>query len=75
MKKTLHHAFARRYRDRAYALLVAAVAIVPTGMPRDLATWFAEQFPWIPSWSHWLLAMGIAGWRIYTASKAVKEAA
>lgn len=74
MRDTLHHAFARRVRDRALALLVAAIALVPAGMPKDLALWFAEQFPAIPSWSHWVLAVGIAAWRIFAASQAVKDA-
>lgn len=75
MKTILHHAFARRIRDRAMGFLVAAVALVPAGMPKDLALWFAEQFPLIPSWSHWLLALAIAAWRVYVASRAVKDAA
>lgn len=72
MKATLHHAFGRRVRDRAFAMLVAAVALVPAGMPKDLALWFAEQFPAIPSWSHWVLALAIAAWRICAASRAVR---
>ena len=73
MKTSLHHAFGRRVRDRAMGLLIAAVALVPAGMPKDLASWFAEQFPAIPGWSHWVLAVGIAAWRIYAASQAVKD--
>ncbi len=73
MKKTIHHAFARRIRDRAFALLVAAIALVPAGMPRDLADWFAAHLPMVPSWTHWALALGIAAWRVYVSSRAVKR--
>lgn len=73
MKEILHHAFARRVRDRALAMLTVAVALVPVGMPRDMADWFAAQLPMVPSWAHWALSLSIVAWRVYSSSKAVKR--
>ena len=70
MKAALHRAFWRRWRDRAAAMLAAAVALAPMGMPREIADWLAQQAPMAPSWLHWIVAAVIVAWRLSAARKA-----
>jgi hypothetical protein len=72
MKKTLHQAFWLRYRDRAAAIMAAAVAIVPMGAPREIADWIAQQAPWCPSWLHWVISGAIVIWRLDAGRRAAK---
>lgn len=70
MRKQLHNAFWRRRRDKLCAVLVAATALVPVGMPIEISHWLADQFPWAPSWSHWAVALAVVLWRVSVKPKA-----
>lgn len=69
VKKLVHSAFWRRKRDRLIALLTAGLALVPMGMPREIADWLSQQAPWCPSWVHWVAAIGILAWRLDAGRK------
>lgn len=71
MRKAIHSAFWRRRRDRLVALLVAGLALVPVGMPIEISHWLADQFPWAPSWLHWVVALGIGAWQLSNRAKAL----
>ena len=43
----------KTWRAKLVAFLMVVLAALPQLAPRDLAAWFAEQFPALPSWAHW----------------------
>lgn len=71
MKRALHHAFVRRWRDRLAAVLVAILALIPEGMPKGVAAWLSEQLPLLPIQACWGIALVVAVWRVWIATKAL----
>lgn len=69
MKTMLHFAFWRRNRDKLAGLLIALLAIIPEGMPKDTVAWLAEQFPWVPIQVCWGLSVSLAVWRVWAGLK------
>lgn len=72
MKSTLSHGFLRTWRARALSTISAAVALVPFVLPADIAHWLAVQFPWAPSWSHWVVAGAIVWFQLQQGRKRAK---
>jgi len=72
MKRTTHAAFWRTWQAKAYSALMIAVAMAPQLAPPDLAAWFHEQFPGLPSWASWGVALLIGVARFKGASKALE---
>lgn len=76
MKRAAHAAFWRTWKARAASAVVVLVAMAPQLAPPDLATWFHDTFPGLPSWASWGIALliGLARYRAAaTASLEAKE--
>ena len=70
MKARAHSAFWKTWRAKLSGALVVAVAMAPQLAPLDVATWFHEQFPGLPSWASWGIALliGIARFKAIKAA-------
>ena len=56
MIATTHTAFWKTWEAKLSGILVVAVAMAPQLAPPDLAAWFHEQFPGLPSWASWVIS-------------------
>lgn len=62
VRSAAHVAFWRTWGAKLSSFLLVVLAALPQLAPRDLAAWFAEQFPFLPSWAHWgaVVVLGMA---------------
>ena len=72
--RTVHAATWATVWARLSLLVAAALAWLPNMFPRDMADWFAQQFPFLPSWAHYAAAAAVFLARMaYSARKILRE--
>ena len=75
MKRATHNAFWKTWKAKTSAAVVIVIAMVPQLAPPELAAWFHEQFPGLPSWASWGIAVliGLARYRAAAATPGEAE--
>ena len=71
MKKMIHTAVWKTTWAKICTVAMAILTVVPVAAPHELAQWFSEQMPFLPSWASIGAAaaigtarLGIAVWKV-----------